>query len=206
MLLAILGLFGLRPPTRRRRNERTEGTARRMLAVAAALMVSAPAVVVADTARLLPIEELVAHADVVVTAEVVDTSSRWDGGHIVTDATLRVDRCVTGACSAAGETMTVTSLGGVVDGIGQRVSGATTWDVGQDVLVFVADLDANPRVVAMSQGVFGVEATDSGPVAVRHLHGLVLLHPTAGHALPSALERYDLAALVRVVAQTGERY
>jgi Matrixin len=57
-----------------------------------------------------------------VDATVIQRTSHWQGGLIVTDTTLRVDRVASGQVSA-GDSIEVRSLGGAVDGVAQVVFG-----------------------------------------------------------------------------------
>jgi len=85
---------------------------------------------------------LVTASKAIVVATAGDSHSRRaPGGWIETVTELRVDEAIKGPI-AAGETIHVTELGGVVDGIGYVVAGSPRYATGQRVLLF---LETNDR-------------------------------------------------------------
>ena len=85
---------------------------------------------------------LVTASKAIVVATAGDTHSRRaPGGWIETVTELRVDEAIKGPI-AAGDTIHVTELGGVVDGIGYVVAGSPRYAAGQRVLLF---LERNDR-------------------------------------------------------------
>jgi len=125
----------------------------------------------ASVVRALSLPELVGESAIVAVARVETAASAWVGGRIVTDAVLVVDEGLAGA--AAGERVTVRTLGGEVDGIGQRVSGEPWFRAGERYLVFLERLPppadegaALFRPVGMAQGALPVaEAVDGLQIA-----------------------------------------
>jgi len=107
--------------------------------------------------RELGLGELVRQADRVVVARVEARVSRWEGGRIVTDVTLRVEETAKGD-ARVGERVVVTTMGGSVDGIGMKVVGEAAFVKGETALVFLTALDATWagvrawEVVGMAQG------------------------------------------------------
>jgi len=107
--------------------------------------------------RELGLGELVRQADRVVVARVEARVSRWEGGRIVTDVTLRVEETAKGD-ARVGERVVVTTMGGSVDGIGMTVVGEAAFVKGETALVFLTALDATWagvrawEVVGMAQG------------------------------------------------------
>lgn len=107
--------------------------------------------------RELGLSELVRQADRVVVARVEARASRWEGGRIVTDVTLRVEDSAKGD-ARVGERVVVTTMGGSVDGIGMKVVGEAAFVKGETALVFLTALDATWagvrtwEVVGMAQG------------------------------------------------------
>ncbi len=107
--------------------------------------------------RELGLGELVRQADRVVVARVEARVSRWEGGRIVTDVTLRVEETAKGD-ARVGERVVVTTMGGSVDGIGMKVVGEAAFVKGETALVFLTALDAGWagvrtwEVVGMAQG------------------------------------------------------
>jgi hypothetical protein len=85
---------------------------------------------------------LVIASNAIVVATAGDSQSRWaPGGWIETVTELRVEDAIKGPI-AAGETIRVTELGGVVGKIGYVVAGSPRYTAGQRVLLF---LETNDR-------------------------------------------------------------
>jgi hypothetical protein len=155
------------------------------LAALAAVPASASVIVRLDVGALT------AQADVIVRGRVVAERSRWDGRRtrIVTDVWLLVAQTYRGRV-AAGEVITVTRLGGSVDGIGMRVAGEATFDVGEEAVVFLrrhgAGALARHTVVGMAQGKLTVvRSPDAAHVlASPGAAGLRLVTPDGGRLQP----------------------
>ncbi|HXH39656.1 MAG TPA: M57 family metalloprotease, partial [Thermoanaerobaculia bacterium] len=85
---------------------------------------------------------LVTASKAIIVATAGESYGRWaPGGWIETVTELRVDEAIKGPL-AAGETIQVTELGGVVGGIGYAVAGSPRYESGQQVLLF---LETNDR-------------------------------------------------------------
>jgi hypothetical protein len=85
---------------------------------------------------------LVTASKAIVVATAGTSRGRWaPGGWIETVTELRVEEAIKGQV-AAGETIRVTELGGMVDGIGYAVAGSPTYAEGERVLLF---LETNDR-------------------------------------------------------------
>ena len=120
--------------------------------------------------RVLSLPQLVERSDVVVVASVESAASAWVDGRIVTDVVVVVGEGVAGA--AAGGRLIVRTLGGEVDGIGQRVFGEPQLRSGERYLLFLETLpsgDASSsaatalyRAVGMSQGALPVVDAPGG--------------------------------------------
>lgn len=117
----------------------------------------------------MTLDELVVASQRVVIATALDRSSRWEelptGRRIVTYTRLAIDETVDGASSAE---VTVRTFGGVVDNIGQQVSGEATLKIGERALVFLADVgegDLRATVVTgMAQGHYPLDESSGEPV------------------------------------------
>ena len=101
--------------------------------------------------REMSLAELTASADRIVVARVVGQESRWEGTRIVTDVELQV-RDVAKGNVTAGEHLSVTVLGGSVDGIGMKVIGEARFVLGEQALVFIAGTTRDAQVVGMTLG------------------------------------------------------
>ena len=141
------------------------------LRFAAALLLGAalvPHAAPASVVRALTLRELVEASAIVVLAQVETATSSWVDGRIVTDAVLVVDEGLAGAETE--QRVTVRTLGGEVDGIGQRVSGEPWLRAGERYLVFLEPLPARSgdaslryRPIGMSQGALPVTEAADGP-------------------------------------------
>jgi hypothetical protein len=169
--------------------------------LAAAVLLSAAAGG-ATTLRYRSVEELVRAAAVVVQGRVVATHAHRDGRLIVTDTTLRVARCLRGACGA---TVVVRQPGGEVGGVGLHVEGTFRARPGEEVLLFLRPgRDGVLTPVGMVQGALRIERPRGGsPVAVRELGGVAVARPGVAH--PELRQVLPLAALVADVAPRPDR-
>lgn len=117
----------------------------------------------ASTAIALSLDDLVERSESVVVAIPKSKVSRWEGGRIITYTTVAVDTAVAGT-GKAGETMTIRTLGGVVDDIGQITHGEAVLPIDKPVVLFLRALPASPKIVTgslvvtgMAQGAMPVE-------------------------------------------------
>lgn len=184
------------------------------LSLGAALLV--PQTAHASTAIALSLPELCDRSDAVVVGIPKSKVSRWESGRIFTYTTVAIDTAVAGAAKA-GDTVTVRTMGGVVDGIGQITHGEAILNIDKPVLLFVRPLPTakSPTVVitGMAQGAMPVEiGADKIARVVAHANDLVLVPnakvPSAvapkpammalgGLALPSALTEVRTAWAAR---------
>jgi hypothetical protein len=141
---------------------------RAVLVLSLASAVSAPLAVLqtrpahAAVVISLTLAELVEKSTHVVVAIPKSSSARWENGHIVTYWTVAIDSATAGP-ARAGDSLTIATLGGVVDKIGQRVEGEAALTIGAPMLLFVRPLPAPPKdipnalsVVGMAQGAMPV--------------------------------------------------
>jgi len=139
----------------------------------------------ASTAISMSLDDLVDRSESVVVAIPKSKVSRWESGRIVTYTTVAIDTAVAGA-GKAGETVTVRTLGGVVDDIGQITHGEAILPIGQPLVLFLRAMPAGPKIIAgsmvvtgMAQGVLPVEI---GPDKVAR----VIARPTDLVLVPNA--------------------
>ncbi len=129
---------------------------------AAAFFVSLTALATTQVAADLP--TLSREADAIVQGRVLSTRARltMDGRRIVTDTTVAVVDSLKG--SLKGEVV-VMQPGGEVGDLGQRVEGAATFAVGEEVVLFLErKSDTRFGVLGMSQGKFRLERSPDGKV------------------------------------------
>jgi len=116
----------------------------------------------ASLVEALDLPALVAESDRVLLALVISQQSHYDTQHqIVTDVAMQVEETVKGD-EAPGAAITIRRLGGEVDGVGMRVSGEPTFQIGETVLLFGArGADAATlRPVGMAQGALRIFEKD----------------------------------------------
>ena len=108
----------------------------------------------ASVVEALDLRGMVQEADRVLLGQVVSQASRYDErGRIVTDVQMQVEESLLGD-EAPGSMVVVRHLGGVVDGIGMRVHGEPSFEMGEGVLLFGRRIPNRLllRPVGMSQG------------------------------------------------------
>ena len=113
----------------------------------------------------LSVDELAAQSDVVAIVAPTESHARWDGGHIFTDVTVRIERTVAGTPEAS--SVVIRLPGGIVGDTGQRVEGAPRLDPSARSIVFLRREQAGRYFVAgMSQGVLPIVTAPDGSVRV----------------------------------------
>jgi hypothetical protein len=148
-----------------------EGYAYRMMRPALLLSVAlvglAPGTARGTIILKLELPDLVGRADQIFVGKVVRVESRWGENRrqIVTDTTFRVERGVRGV--AGGREVVVRHLGGVVGGIGMKISGTPSFGLGQTALVFTDRRGGHRYVTGMSQGAYPVSRDAAGRATVR---------------------------------------
>jgi hypothetical protein len=106
-----------------------------------------------DVLKPLTTDELASRSDVIVVGKVTERKSEWNNNksRIYTRVTLAVDQCLKG--DAAQKTITVTTLGGEVDGVGELYTHTPSFKQEEKVVVFAQkDKQGSLRVVGGEQG------------------------------------------------------
>ena len=131
----------------------------------------------------LTIEDLAVRSRIVVRATVRQRQGVWDAEHkrIYTLTELAVSETIAGD---APTTIVIRTLGGQVDDIGMKVSGAPRLSETQDVVLFLRD-DPTAKggylVVGMSQGLYRIERDAKGrAVAVPGVEGIAFVRNKNG--------------------------
>ena len=109
------------------------------------------------------VEELARASDAVVRGRVAAVTSRWseDGRRIYSDVEVEPGDVLRGTSPAR---LTITVLGGVVGGIGQRADGMAAFTRGEEVVVFLrAEPDGRYAVEGHAQGKFSVDGAMARP-------------------------------------------
>lgn len=133
----------------------------------------------------VPLDEMVATADAVVVARVIQSESRLvidpeRGSEPHTFTTLRVDEWLVGAGST---TLTIEEIGGTLGNETTRIDGVPEFTPNDEVVLFIEQRsNGSLRTLAMAQGHFvvrrGVGQTPDS--VVRDLDGIAFAHFSAG--------------------------
>ena len=125
---------------------------KRLLASAGVVLLLSITVAGATTLVKLDFADLVEQADQVVVGTVVLTQGYWEETQrfIHTEVTLSVDRYLMGEGPSE---IVLSTPGGTVGGRGMVAHGAATFEVGEQVLVFLTTWqDGTPKVLGYTQG------------------------------------------------------
>jgi hypothetical protein len=175
----------------------------RLLGFVAAVLLglSAPSTAEATIVRPLTVEDMTRRADLVCVGTITGQRSEWnvERTRIYTWTEVRISRTLKGK-RAAGETVTVRQLGGVVDGISQSVPGNAKLLPGEEVVLFLDADEAAPLhyVIGMAQGKFTL-SRGPGSISVRRdvgdlaFAGAAPLAPAGAPAVPAQLEALEQA-------------
>jgi hypothetical protein len=164
----------------------------------------------ASVSVLMTLDELVTMSDECVIATALDHQSRWEnlpsGKRIVTYTHLSIDETLAGKAKSE---IWVRTLGGVVDDIGQNVSGEARIALNQRAVFFLADVDNGDGtgatiVTGMAQGHFPLDESgtepklkaspDRGELLPRRGPSLSAAEVLVGQPLTQARSRIDEAA------------
>ena len=148
----------------------------------------------ATTLIAADVPALARSADAIVIGTVVSSNPRLsaDGFRIVTDTEISVTEALKGQTVA---TLVVTEPGGIVGNLGQKVEGTATFEVGEEVVVFLDKRSDRFRVTGMLQGKFRLERSSDGrtryaiPQAVLQTR---LVDPVTHQETVSALKSVEL--------------
>ncbi len=169
------------------------------LVVAASLALSSPAS--ATTTRPVTLAELTRSSDDVVVGTVRRSSSRWDGGFIVTDHEVEVVTALKGRLGPR-MTIVVRVAGGVVGRIAQSIPGAPSLEDGRTYMLFLSGGISTARYLAhMTAAVVPVALDASGSVQATVPSSLVLAPASGASAQrPTAVALDQVARAVSAVS------
>jgi hypothetical protein len=129
----------------------------------------------ASSAWAASLEDVARAAAYVARITPVAATSAWEDGRIVTTTDARIDTLVAGKDEARSfRTIRIRTLGGIVDGIGQRVEGEASFTLGAPSIVFVAPSlagDDRVAIVAAAQGQLMIDRDRTTGRELTHLRG-----------------------------------
>jgi hypothetical protein len=164
------------------------------------------AVAQATTLLRADVPTLTDHADVIVQGRVLSRASHWTPDHrrIVTDVRIQVEEALKGEPARE---LTIRQPGGVVGGIGQRVSGLASFREGEEVLVFLERSGPVHRVAGMAQGKYSLERSASGAIQAvpAPLGDAQVVDPASRAPLSLARSPVALKTLKAQIAQALKR-
>ncbi len=135
-------------------------------ALALALVAQLAPTAAATLVRGFSLHELVRAGHSAVRGEVIGAEVVWDAawGNVYTHTFVRVDEVLSGA-ERVGDVVVVRQLGGLLDGVEQRVVGTADLPLGAEVVVFARSDGAFHYLVGMAQGAWRVTRAGAGATA-----------------------------------------
>lgn len=168
--------------------------------LAGALATALPAF--ATTLIAMDVPALTKAADVVVRGTVVRVEARWtmDRSRIVTDNEILVAQTYKG--NVVAKTVVAMQPGGVVGDLGQKVHGAATFALGDEVVVFLERRGDRFTVVGLAQGRLVVDRAGAEPVVRGGEEELFLVDAKTHQPVKAPIEPMRLARLEAVVRES----
>jgi hypothetical protein len=153
----------------------------------------------------LDTQALVHGSDDIVVGQIENVQPRWNTTHtkIFTDVSVRVTQALKGG---AGDLITLTQLGGEVDGVRYNVPGCPAFTRGEEALLFVwRGTRGQPQVTGLAQGKFDIRRDAATGVATvqRSMPGLAVRDPRMLKLVPQGqpAPRIPLDDLLREIHQ-----
>ena len=147
-------------------------------------------------------DDLTERAAVIVHGKVTHKTARKSkAGDILTDLRIEVTELVKGA---RGKTFSFSVYGGVLGNRGSAISGAPTFQVGEEILLFLDKTNKQGlrTAIGLSQGKYTIRVVEGTKLAFRDLEGLQYFDPKnrdTKHAKPE--QGRDFAELLKSVKQ-----
>lgn len=164
-------------------------------------LVAGASAVRASTVLRFELEDLCDRADVIAWGTVTSKECRQRAdGAIVTDLRIETKERLKGAGTGALE---FTVYGGIVGQRGSAIAGSPTFEVGEETLVFLDEVNAQGcrTVIGLAQGKYTIRIVEGRRLAFRDLEGLKVMDPKTGsveHPKPEqGIDAEELLAKVR---------
>jgi hypothetical protein len=165
-----------------------------------AALAGLPTALCATTLAHLDTHALVGQSHAIVIGRVAGTRAHWNETHtrIVTDVDVDVSQSLKGAAASR---VTLTQLGGEVDGVRVSVAGCAAFRPGEEALLFVwHDAHGHSQLTGLAQGKFEIErdARTGEAYVQRTAPGFAVREVQRLSAVPSGVRapRLKLAELV----------
>ena len=144
----------------------------------------------APSVERFDLQEMTQRAEVVIHGKVQKTECRLDAkGNIVTDVKLEVGELLKRKPGEAADAKSFefAVYGGIFGGRGSAVSGAPTFNQGEEVLLFLSPVNsAGLRTcIGLSQGKYTIRLEGGKKLAYRNLEGLRIVDPKTGEVKES---------------------
>ena len=141
----------------------------------------------ATTVRAFDTWGLVVASDRIVRAQVIESKSFWNGDHtrIYTDTVFRVRTAYyereadSKRRPSPRDEVVVRQLGGTMEGARMTVPGTTSFQIGDDVVLFLRHQRGFHTLVGMAQGAVRIQRTPNGPTVSSDLEGAHLIQDTS---------------------------
>jgi len=149
----------------------------------------APSTASATSVSHLDVPALARDAELIVAGRVEAVAPYRDRGRIYTRVQLRVGVTLKARGSApTAEVVAFSVHGGELDGVGQFVAGQARFEVGEQVLVFLTDLDRRPTLLGLAQGKWAYDPARKGAELTPDVEGLAGLELVGrdGRPVPTA--------------------
>lgn len=178
-----------------------------------ALEVSAALMASATTLERMSVAKMTQAAELVVRAQCVANSTRWDGGEIWTFTSFAVEDSWKGAPSGAAQQLTVRLLGGSVGNLSSTVSGVPRFRPGEEVILFPqSTARGDYSIVSWVQGTFRIhrDARNRAEIVVQDTAAFDTYDPATRQFDAEGIRNLPVGALrLRVqsalAAQSGEK-
>lgn len=152
------------------------------------LVVLQAAPALATSVLRLTVDDLTDRAEVIVHGRCLSKQARQTPDGVVTDYRFAVIEGLKGA--ARGE-LAFTAFGGVLGRRGSAIAGAPSYEVGEEVLVFLDAPNAAGwrNAIGLAQGKFSIREVDGRRLAYRNLEGLSVVDPVTGEVTEGRSEQ-----------------
>ncbi|UCH63517.1 MAG: hypothetical protein JSU77_03455 [Fidelibacterota bacterium] len=161
--------------------------------------------------KRMSIGELTRSSGIIAIGKVVTVESAWNTEHtmIFTNVEVSIDSALKG--SDQRDNITFTLSGGIVGNIETVLIGSPRFNVGENTLLFLGNMDIIPAynslsVIGLSQGKFNI-VTDPGTnskMAVRHTSDIHFIGENNGAAPEDRIELQELIQFIRAELEGEE--